>query len=418
MKNFIIKHIPMQESFLNMRNRKGQVLPYMLIMSIVLILSWAMMLNIAKVLRDKMILQNTVDNAVLSIANLSARTLNLLGQTNYLMATLLSTAGYPESLTFDILFKKHVPVWMRYEAEKLLEYTPRLYVPSFSTDKVCGSMIPGPLCDYKCNSISTRYKGVKLLRETVQGIQKFQDLLLDKIYAFNYLLLLQQFSKDDMTILVMPSRFAKNITDFNLSSLANINSKDWLGIKRNSKKIKYYKTKNYCFNIKAVHVHFVGAEEYKTDEYSWYVQDENFYDKKFVAIGRKSLNKNYPLFKGIFGIKMPSLTAFSAAGVYNVKGPMLPEKETVYTGANLAIAALSSFVLLTKQFEMLVGLGKYLAGIVPVGTALSVVIGILAGDMLATSIYNYNETTKDKQTPIYKYNEAKDGGWDAHLIPL
>ena len=70
MKNFIIKHIPMQESFLNMRNRKGQVLPYMLIMSIVLILSWAMMLNIAKVLRDKMILQNTVDNGVLLIVNL------------------------------------------------------------------------------------------------------------------------------------------------------------------------------------------------------------------------------------------------------------------------------------------------------------------------------------------------------------
>jgi hypothetical protein len=67
---------------------------------------------------------------------------------------------------------------------------------------------------------------------------------------------------------------------------------------------------------------------------------------------------------------------------------------------------------------MLVSLGKYFAGIVPVGTALSVVIGILAGDMLATSIYNYNETKKDKQTPIYKYNEAKDGGWDSHLIPL
>ena len=52
-----------------MGNRKGQVLPYMLVMSIILILSWAMMLNIAKILRDKMILQYNVDNAEISIAN-------------------------------------------------------------------------------------------------------------------------------------------------------------------------------------------------------------------------------------------------------------------------------------------------------------------------------------------------------------
>ena len=151
-----------------MGNKKGQVLPYMLVMSIILILSWAMMLNIAKVLRDKMILQNTVDNAAISIANLSARTLNLLGQTNYLMATVLSTAGYPESLTFDTLLNKHVPKWMRGPVEILLVYTPRLYVPSFSTDKICGSMVPGPLCDYKCHSINTQYKGVKYLRDIVQ----------------------------------------------------------------------------------------------------------------------------------------------------------------------------------------------------------------------------------------------------------
>ena len=197
-----------------MGNRKGQVLPYMLVMSIILILSWAMMLNIAKVLRDKMILQNTVDNAAISIANLSARTLNLLGQTNYLMATVLSTAGYPESLTFDTLLNKHVSKWMRGPVEILLVYTPRLYVPSFSTDKVCGSMIPGPLCDYKCHSINTQYKGVKNLRDIVQKIQKFQDLLIAN-YATQYLLLLKSFSKDNMQIVMMPSRILKNITDFN-----------------------------------------------------------------------------------------------------------------------------------------------------------------------------------------------------------
>lgn len=401
-----------------MGNKKGQVLPYMLVMTIVLILSWAMMLNIAKVLRDKMILQNTVDNAAISIANLSARTLNLLGQTNYLMATVLSTAGYPESLTFDTLIST-IPKAIRNKVEELLIYAPRLYVPSFSTDKICGSMVLGLFCDYKCHSINTQYKGVKNLRETVQKIQKIQDLLIAN-YATQYLSLLKSFSKDNMQIVVIPSKFAEDITDFNFwnFSLNIVNPRAYLGIKKNSKKIKYYKTKNYCFNIKAVHAHFVKAEEYKTDEYSWYVQDENFYDKKFVAFGRKSLNKNYPLFKRVFNINMPSLIAVSAAGLYNVKGPMFPEKETVSTGANLAIATLSSFTLLAKQSKMLITLANEVSAIPLIGWAIAAVVYGLEADMMATAIYNFYKATDDKQTPIYKYNQAKDGGWDSHLVPL
>ena len=401
-----------------MGNKKGQVLPYMLVMTIVLILSWAMMLNIAKVLRDKMILQNTVDNAAISIANLSARTLNLLGQTNYLMATLLSTAGYPESLTFDTLLSA-IPKAIRDKVEGFLIYTPRLYVPSFSTNKICGSMIPGHFCDYKCGGINTQYSGVKHLRETIQTIQNFQDLLVTN-YALQYLPLLASFWKDDMQIIVMPSRFAKNITNFNFGNfgLIDIKPKAWLGIKKNSKKIKYYKTKNYCFNIEAVHAHFVGAEEYKTDEYSWYVQDENFYDKKFIAFGRKSLNKNYPLFKRVFDITMPSLIAISAAGIYNVKDPMLPEKETVYTGANLAIATLSSFTLLAKQSKMLITLANEVSAIPLIGWAIATVVYGLEADMITVATYNFYQAQNDKQTPIYKYNKAKDGGWDSHLVPL
>ena len=71
----------MQKNFLQLIlncNSKGQVLPYFLIMSMILIISWAMLINIAKIIRDRMILQNNLDNAVVSVANLQARTLNLL----------------------------------------------------------------------------------------------------------------------------------------------------------------------------------------------------------------------------------------------------------------------------------------------------------------------------------------------------
>lgn len=402
-----------------MKNRKGQVLPYMLILSIILILSWAMMLNIAKILRDKMILQNTVDNAAISMANLQARTLNLLGQTNYLMATVLSTAGYPESLTFDILLDKFVDKEKRKMVENWFPVIPRLYVPSFSTDKICGSMIPGLFCDYRCGGINTKYSGVKYLRETIKRIQNFQDFLIAK-YVTEYGSLLKQFSTKDIKIIVMPSRFAKNITNFNFGnfSLKDINPQTWLGIKRNSKKIKYYKTNNYCFNVGVAHAHFVKPEDYATDDYSWYIQDENFYDKKLVAAGWKTLNKGYPLFKGVFDISMPKLFAVSAAGVYNVKGPMLPEKETVYTGVNIIVAALADLKLLYEQSDMLITLAKKVLAIPLIGKALSAIISGLEADMMLTAGYNFYKAQSDKQTPMYKYNEAELGGWDAHLVPL
>lgn len=396
-----------------MRNRKGQVLPYMLVMCLILILSWAMVLNIAKILRDKMILQNNVDNAVISVANLQARTLNLLGATNHLMATILSTAGYPDSLAFETIIKT-TPSHLRDKIKDLFVYTPTFMVPSFSTDKVCGSMIPGPFCDYRCNGINTKYSGVKKLRETINEIQKFQDLVIAN-YLKDYGILLNKFSTQDTEILVMPSSYVKDIKNLNFS-LNNLNPQTLLGIKKNSKSINYFKTKNYCFDIKSAHVHFVKPEKYVTDKYSWYIQDENFYDKKLVAVGTKSIDKNYPLFKRIFDIKMPKLTAVASAGLYNVKGPMFPKEESVHTGVNFV--SLSNLILLTKQSQMLILLSKEVSAIPVIGWVAATVITGLEIDLLITSANNFYKAQNDKQTPIYKYNEAEIGGWDAHLVPL
>src|SRR3989339_34221 len=67
----------------------GQVMPYFLIMMVVLIISWAMLLNIAKLLRDRMVMQNAADNAAISVAVYKARVLNTLGKMNYLIACAL-----------------------------------------------------------------------------------------------------------------------------------------------------------------------------------------------------------------------------------------------------------------------------------------------------------------------------------------
>lgn len=403
-----------------MVNKKGQVLPYMLVMSLILIFSWAMMLNIAKIIRDKMILQNNTDNAVLSIANLQARTLNMLGLTNNLMATVLSTSGYPESLGAELFMSQIQPKLVRDKVYEVFGWYPlKMLVPSFSTEKIGGSMIPGPFCDYKCSRVRTEYKGVKMLRKTVKAIQEFQEKLID-LYAVNYSNLLIKFSTDGSVIVALPSRYVEDIKNFNFKNfnLSSLSGEQLLGVKKNSKGIKYFKTKNYCFYAVGIHLHFVNSEHYMSDNYSWYVQDEDFYDKKLVALGVKNLgtDRNYPYFKNIFNIQMPQLTAYSASGVYNTADSMIPEHESVYTGVNFV--SLSSLILLVKQSQMLITAAAELVEIPLAGWAAALVLGLINADMLATSVINFDNARKDANTPIYKYNKAKSGGWDAHLVPL
>ncbi len=401
-----------------MKNKKGQVLPYTLIMSLILIMSWAMMVNIAKIMRERMMLQNKVDNAVVSVATLQARTLNFLGNTNNLLATVLSTAGYPDSLAYDILIA-NIPSTIRGKVKDILGVTPTLYVPSFSTERVCGSLIPGPFCDYKCNGIRTEYKGVKNLRSVISSIQKMQDAAVSA-YLVNYAAILKHFSTENTKIVVVPSRFIKNIRSLNFGNinLKSVSPSSLLGIKKNSKGIKYFKTINYCINVVGAHAHFVKAEDYRKDKYSWYIQDENFYDKKIVALGVQNLDndKNYPLFKKVFNIKMPQLIVVSAAGLYNTKGAMFSAEETDKTGVNLA--ALSSLYIIGAQSQMLITLASELSGVPVIGWAAAAVVAGLEADMMATSSANFYNAKKDKNTPIYMYKNAKLGGWDSHLVPL
>ena len=381
----------MQKNLKNMNNRKGQVLPYMLVMSLILILSWAMMINIAKLLRDKMVLQNYVDNTVISVANLQARTLNILGTTNHLMATVLSAASYPSIAMF----------------------------PSFSTDKVGGSMIPGPFSDYYCPkagfAVNEKYSGVLKMKKLVNSIQSFQDLLL-KNYMVQSALLMGKIPDKDYKVFVVPSRYAKgtNFMSFNIADPAV-----WLGIKRNTKGITYYKTQNYCIDFKAKHYHIVLPKQYMKDKVSWYVQDSDFYDKKLVAVGIKNRSKDeiYPLFKKVFNINMPILYSFGSAGLYNTKGARFPEKEDTSTGLSYVMAAFLS-PMIAQQLFVFYNIIEDVNAIPAIGQICSV-IGI------AYALYYAEETTRklvmeplNKETPIYKYNEAELGGWDSHLVPL
>src|SRR3989339_1406980 len=90
MKNTITRRILMRLNSINLKGSKnGQAMPYLLVSMVILIICWAMMVNTAKLLHDRMIIQNAADNAALSVAAYKARVLNELRYTNFLIGCLL-----------------------------------------------------------------------------------------------------------------------------------------------------------------------------------------------------------------------------------------------------------------------------------------------------------------------------------------
>ena len=398
------------------KNIKGQVLPYFLVLSMILLISWAMMINIAKLTRDRMILQNSVDNTTLSIATLQARTLNAIGATNYLMATVLSFASDPHTPDISAILKK-------LGIDVKVDFGGLMY-PSFSTDRIAGSMVPGPFSDYKCLPGFYSEQGVLNIKRTVNGIQNIQKSILSA-YLLGYADILAHVPSEDCKVVVVPSRYAKNWKTFSLSASNPVAlAETLLGIKRNSKGIQYYGTYNFCVNI-AGHRHFVSAQKCrgnKDDKYSWYIQDDNFYDKKVVGFGTKlpdaKSNKGYPFFGKIIGISYPVITAVGSAGVYNVDDSMFAKEENTKTGVEKLTVLLMS-KMMADQLIVILSVASDIAKIPVIGPPAAIGFGVLVGGLYTNeTVLRINNALTDDDTVIAQYNRAKYGGWDSHLVPL
>jgi competence protein ComGC len=86
------------------RKSSGQALPYMIIMMVALIICWSMMINIAKLLKDRTMMQNAADNAALSMAVNQARTMNILNKFDLIIESILYDGlPYPIGIGFGAM---------------------------------------------------------------------------------------------------------------------------------------------------------------------------------------------------------------------------------------------------------------------------------------------------------------------------
>ncbi|MDR0724122.1 MAG: hypothetical protein LBF23_02930 [Endomicrobium sp.] len=362
----------MENKFL--KNNSGQTLYYFLIFIIILIISWAMMLNIACLIRKRMQMQNEADCIALSLATYKARVLNFLGKTNYMIGTILSLGTNPRIIQLS----------------------------SYSTDKVGGwpaimtLTFENPMSDLLHDTVNVkRNTGVEKIKQIVELLQKAQGISIKCYLAYYYSTLINQ----KYNVFLLPVNPDKN-----------------LGLKRNSKGIQYYSTRNYCFYIDpTTHFHFLVRSKYKKDKYSWLIEGSKFHDQKIKVILRQTRTTKQPLFANFLNIHYPEIIVYSAASPYNIKGSMFPKKEDCFTGAT----KLTSTLVEASSAMQLALMAKALAQPAAFPPAAPFVALAEAGLLI-----NYAESKREslkllqnKDNPIDAYLSAKNGGWAAHIVP-
>ncbi len=391
-------------------NNKGQVLPYYLMTMMVLLVCWAMLLNMGKLLKDRIVMQNAADNAALSVAVYRARTLNLLGKANELMGTVLACGAFPML----------VPL------------------PTYDIRYVGGSIsnFPYPLSDVHCRGgfeNSVDYAGVNRIRFTVRSLSNFQKALV-WAYPVQSLAVAQSIGKRQELnasnepsgadrVLLIPGHLAESLTEGLASPegiFSSLSPERLLGVRRNSSRITYFKTRNMGATVSR-HYHIVLPVKWTTEDVSWYVAGNKFHQQKIVALavkgGSSGSNAGYPVFSSLLNVSWPSTMAVAAAATYNTKGSMIPETDGTCTGvpqwlmwtaAALELGQLHKMAQLAKDIKAIPLLGP------PASLALSGYTIYCAGE----TAYYSTKALKDDQTPVWKYEQAEQGGWDAHLVPV
>jgi len=416
-----------------LKGSKGQTLYYFLIFTFILVVSWAMMLNIAKLIRDRMIMQNLADNTILSIATHKARTMNFVGACNYLIGFLLRVGTRGEFVQ----------------------------MPTYGTDMVASF----PFGDWQPQSNSALSSGVSVLKDSVDAVQKLQEIAM--VAHLGYIVMSYKDLVDKGYVpVILP--FPIKPEDFNSGMIENPGSgiikiaERHFGLKRNMKGITYKKTENVSIEM----IHYVytemlglelkkiffaqirkipgigsiigmlgdnlnkiwdeiekklginisdytGAPTFAKKDYSWYITADNFKDQKMqIALIKRNDDNNKPLFFRWLGISYPSMSVFSAAAIYNTEGKMFPERESELIGMLSAPTEALLQVPVTVQTGIL---SAQLSDIPIIGEIAAAIVVIYIAACDASMMKMAHDGIAD--SPINNYLKAKNGGWGAHLVP-
>jgi len=337
-----------------LHNTRGQILPYFFVMMIILIISWAMIINMAKLLRDRMMMQNAADNAALSVSVYKARVLNTLGLLNYAIAATLfgpesgpvsgylsyykygvicSVAGMPLSFPLSICPMGGIPPSCRQPGLGAVD----------SQKKVAAYL------DIIEGDGSVHIKDIRMLVSKLAGCQ---DLIKAPFEA-------------NAPVQVLATEIGKrqeknNAGEYTGADVVVVTQGIPLGLLRNKNGVIYHRSKkldgieftvakyaanaliNVLLEVPVTINELFAATELNEDGKSWLYADKTVFDRnqKIVVAATKlpnsASNRGYPLFGKWIGISWPPIETVAAAAVYNASGPMFPLEESGKPSDNIS----------------------------------------------------------------------------------
>ncbi|MDR3049886.1 MAG: hypothetical protein LBV16_08680 [Elusimicrobiota bacterium] len=335
---------------------------YFLILSMVVIVSWAIMLNIAKVIIDRMDLQNKADALALSIATDRARVMNIVAGLNYLIGITIDLGNYP----FGVL------------------------TPTYDVAQI------GPYWKGS-NTAATK------LYNVVTAIKTAQDAMIYGHVAYVGVQMASLFSDKYLPIVTPLPTGASSF-----------------GLERNKRKAKFIKAGTVNLGVKF----YYPSSTLKTLNETWFVSTDNIYKQKVkVRLTKLDNDKKTLYMPRLLDIDLPALRiAYSAAAIYNTKGTMFPTKSSNdSTGLpNGTVVAIIEALYIETMGETSKKIWDKFGNIPIVGP---VIAGLLITTYITPSIamhaYSFAVAlgVEDSKNPMKSYINAKNGGWAAHLVP-
>lgn len=401
----LLKHILLRKKPHGRRRTRpdsAQALPYFILMLFALIGAWAAIINIAKLLQERMMMQNAADNAALAVAQYQARVLNTIGYLNNSIGRALAAGAFP-ALTPIALYNQQ---YVGHPADAKCKMPPTFMGLGFESRE--------------------ESRHIAALASLVKTYSEAQKKLVDMYPAVSQLIAnevaaRQQYDSDD------------NKTGARLAVVYPLKIS---GLKKNDLKIKYYKTKIHEVSWpQGKHAHIFLPEEYRTDDISWYyIDNENLFaaNRKITVTVVKPPPKGYPTFGKLLGIRFSNpwlgTTAVASAAAYNPRGPSFPLKKNNSTGMSIQTMPIA-MTQLNKSLQEMSRLAAEVGSIPIIGGALAGVAGTLAATVSAVATVSVTYAMTSSETPIKRYDESANPennltgttleyGWEAHLVPV
>lgn len=298
----------------------------MFIMLIILIVSWAMMVNFSKLLFERIIIQNAADNAALSGAVNQARTLNMINMYNRLISSnFYDGVPYPLGLGLGGIHPARSVMGAGGGLGTtcvLVPIAPQYLMNDVTRIASLADIYMGIIyCGFGTLS-GTRMidDGVTIMRECANMLITIQEGIAKTGPLFSFIVSQKVARRQNIGFngieagadyIVIPPKAMS------------------LGLQRNREHITYFGAFHVYASNETANVHAVLPVEVGSDDKTWYLADDSvFYRKRITVTAFKDADssslRGYPLLGKWLSIPRPSYAAIASAACYNRRGPGFP----------------------------------------------------------------------------------------------